>query len=160
MKAAKIVGLSLLALVVLLFIVFLIIRAYYNHKASQLPESEVFAAGSPPDPSPNGFWAGTASVNQGSWQGKRFDAGSNSGMNVFTGEDRYNFHSYAGMGLTDKNLQVLKIDYNQAGNPWWLKFIVDEVVQIDPGQMQGKIQLKLIPGLPVTLGYFNLRQSK
>ena len=72
--------------------------------------------------------------------------------------ERYPFKTYAGKGLRDKKLDVLKIDYNVDGNPFWLRLIVDEIVEVTPGKYLGKMHIKLIPGFPFTVLYFELKK--
>src|SRR3989344_3788857 len=57
-----------------------------------------------------------------------------------------------------KKFDVLKIDYNVKGNPFWLRLIVDEIVQIAPNEYLGKMNLKIIPGFPFGILYFELKK--
>lgn len=141
-----------------LFMILLIGRFYYNYRANYQPESPQFANGNFPKTMPDGFYRGDTTLSKGDWRGKTFDAASASGINVFASGDRYKFHMYPGYSLTNSHQQVLKIDYNQGGNPIWLRFVVDEVVQLGPNQLVGKIQVKTLPYLPITVGYFTLQQ--
>jgi hypothetical protein len=93
------------------------------------------------------------------WQGKEFDASASSGMNIF-GEDKviraFPFKTYSGQGLQDSGIMVLKIDYDVPSNPWWVRLILDEAVEVSPGTLLGKIHVKLPIG-SVAIGYFELK---
>jgi hypothetical protein len=64
----------------------------------------------------------------------------------------------AGRGLFDDQMMVLKLDYNIKGNPFWLRCVLDEVVQIGPDHYLGKMHLKIIPGIPFSVLYFELKK--
>lgn len=133
-----------------------------NNKYDSQPEADEFAAGSLPAPLLNGAYKGTQFTGLGSnWAGKQFIATNNEGINNFKGtgelEQRYPFQTSQQIGLRNKDLQVLQLDYNYQNNPLWLKFIKDEVVQVGPDKYLGKIHLKLGP-LVVSLGYFRLEK--
>lgn len=112
---------------------------------------------------PDGFYQGAVTGYSGSWQGKTFSAGSNSGKNVFkkneTRVEKYPFRTYIAAGIQDSSLQVIKIDYNLAGNPWWLRRILDEIVATAPGTYLGKIHIRILPGVTVSVGYFSLQKN-
>jgi len=95
---------------------------------------------------PAGFHKGKA-PNQGSWLGKKFDATSSSGINEFSEGEKYPFKMYVSSG-------VLKIDYNNSQNPLWVRFILDELVEVDNHYL-GRIQV-LLPFYPITIGFFTL----
>lgn len=156
MKTLQIIGLVLLSVLVLAFIVFLVVRAYYSWQTSHTTEYGEFAKSTLPSPAPEGQYSGKATVSSGSWQGKRFDSSESTGINRFTEGDRYAFTTSIAKSLTDATQQVLRIDYNQPDNPWWLRLVTDEVVQTGPNQLLGKIQINVIPTLPFTVGYFRL----
>lgn len=128
----------------------------------QSPFEKVFVAGSVPDPSPDGFYNGTITEYHGTWKGKNFNAAENTGVNIFLEKGqqvrRYQFKTYTGKGLQDPSIDVLKIDYNIPQNPFWARIVLDEIVQTKPGHYLGKLHVRLIPGLPFTLGYFKLQQ--
>lgn len=119
---------------------------------------KLFLSGKVPNPKPNGFYRGSLKRLKTPWQGKKFDEGTSTGINLINGKEVYPFKTYVGKGLKDKNLNVLKIDYNTPENPFWVRLILDEIVQISPNKYLGKVHLKIIPGLPFTLGYFNLEK--
>ncbi len=123
-----------------------------------LTNQKLFLSGKVPDPNPNGFYKGSLDGPKTFWQGKKFDAASSTGINLIGSKEVYPFKTYVAKGLKDKNLDVLKIDYNIPENPFWIRLILDEIVQISPNNYLGKVHLKIIPGLPFTLGYFRLEK--
>ncbi len=106
----------------------------------------------------NGYYKGH--VNGFDWQGKKFDASHSAGINIFKedkSEESFPFKTYPAKGLQD-NIEVLRIDYSQNSDPWWLKFIVDELVEVSPGKYLGKIHIQIFRGLSFAVGYFNLEK--
>ena len=114
------------------------------------------------------------------WQGKRFDAGAASGDNLLApgfrlpakllwpslrlepaGPGRlagFPFRTSAGPGELDPDREVLKLDYDVAGNPRLLvRSVLDELVQVAPGVHLGKMLVRP-PGrrTPRVTGYFAL----
>ncbi len=136
---------------------FISLGLFRTWNIQQGSNQKLFSEGKIPNPLPNGFYKGAVSFKT-SWEGKKFKAGSSSGINIIDKEEKYPFKTYSGKGLTDKNLEVLKIDYNIPQNPFWLRLILDEIVEVDKGKYLGKVHLKLIPGLPFSLGYFRLEK--
>ena len=123
------------------------------------PKQKEFLAGRVPDPLPDGFWRGYADFGTGSWRGKRFDALGKTGMNVFEGDEgttmeRVPFTIYVGEAIWDKGHQVMKIDYNRKDNPFWLRPALDEVVEVAPGKILGKIHYRLLPNFSIAIEYF------
>jgi hypothetical protein len=150
-------GLALGLLLLAMLVAGMAAGLYQTHKAERDPHNAKFRDGSLPRPLPNGFFPGTTpSGPQESWQGKVFDRQKQTGINRFKDGQKYVFKTSPAPGLRDKNTQVLRLDYKQAGNPFWLRFIVDEIVEIAPGHYLGKVHLKVIPGLTFTLSYFEL----
>lgn len=125
------------------------------------PNQALFVGGHAPTPAPDGLYHGTVPGRKVSWLGKKFDAAKSSGINVFDDGngvkgERYPFTTSYTKGVRDKNVDVLAINYNVSANPVWLRFILDEVVEVAPGEYLGKLHLRIIPGYPFTLGYFKL----
>ena len=148
MHILKLAGLVVLALLAIAIFIIIVVGVYQTYRVEHRPQQAVFRAGSLPDPLPDGAYKGFQNISMGAdWQGKVFDRKNSSGINQFAHEQRYTFKTYAANGLRDGDKQVLRIDYNQPGNPWWLRYIVDEIVQTGPGKYQGKVHLKIIPGL-------------
>ena len=124
---------------------------------------KIFLAGTVPNPVLDGLYYGAVPGHTVSWLGKKFYAAREKGINVFSdgkgGEvEQYPFVTSVGKGLHEKNLDVLKIDYDIPGNPVWLRLVVDEVVQVAPGWYLGKLEARMIPGYPFALTYFELKQ--
>ncbi|MBA3678713.1 hypothetical protein H0W80_00740 [Candidatus Saccharibacteria bacterium] len=147
----------ILVAILILVLIIGIVMGYFNYSANHRPEQAEFNKGTVPRELPNGSYNGSATVGIGSWLGKSFDAQAKTGVNRFADSDRYVFTVYPGKGLTDSR-EVIKIDYNQPTNPWWLKFVTDEIVQVAPDEYLGKIQVNVLPGLPMTYGYFRLKK--
>jgi|SRR5581483_12010879 len=149
----------ILLILVLLVVLFGIVRTIQvQHK----PQQKEFLSKSAPKKLPDGIYKGTVTGLTTTWQGKKFDAKNKAGINVFknggTLTEKYPFKLYTGKGVQDKNTTVLKIDYSKNKSPWWLKYILDEVVEVAPGKFLGKVHITVIPGLPFTIGYFQLER--
>jgi len=149
------------------------------------PYQKMFVEGRAPDPAPDGFHPGEAHVlfdKKTPWLGKQFDRQASVGFNIFTplgarilkfasplyqkfsvneeGNTRaYYFKTYVGKGKKDVNTDVFKLDYDMPENPFWIRAILDEVVEIAPRQYLGKIHLKVLPGFYASIGYFGLREQ-
>ena len=144
----------ILTIIIFLLISFVLLRSW---QIQNNPNQKLFLNGKIPNPKPDELYKGTVNFKT-SWQGKKFDASSSSGINLIDGKENYPFKTYVGKGVQDKNLDVYKIDYNIPTNAFWLRFILDEIVEISPNKFLGKVHLKLIPGLPFSLGFFRLEK--
>jgi hypothetical protein len=122
------------------------------------PLNAAFRAGIVPSPALDGPYHGSVPGHTVSWLGKKMNAADNAGINVFTDGDKYPFATSVGAGLRDTDIQVLKIQYDVPGNPWWLRLVLDEMVQVAPGKYLGKVNLQIVPGMPFTIGYFRLEK--
>jgi hypothetical protein len=144
-----------------------------------------FSAGTTSQAAPNGFYRGTAHVLLDAdvpWMGKSFDSAEQLGFNIFTpagasilktlapfykrytvnddGNTRaYYFKTRTEPGLKDPQLNVIKLDYNSAENPFSIRIILDEIVEVAPEQYLGKIHVKVFPGYYSTIGYFGLKKA-
>jgi len=158
MKIITKILLTILAIIILLLIAGFVQTYRANHSSYQ----DQFLKGTAV--TPNGFQKGSTDFYKASWQGKTFDSKTNTGINNFgTGTEavlKYPFNTSVGKGLRDTNLDVVKIDYDNGKNPFWISPILDEIVQVAPGEYLGKIHYRLIPGYPFTIGYFRLGQSQ
>lgn len=135
------------------------IGVYYNMQSDKMAQNAEFAAGTVGAALPDGKYDGTATVPMGGWTGKVFDAAAATGKNRFLdGSERYPFEVSKSTSIRDSKKAVLKINYNIAGNPLWLRTVTDEIVQVSPNTYLGKIQIQIIPGLPFTAGYFTLKK--
>ena len=154
----------LLGLVLIVFLIGVFRTWQIQHDS----RNKVFLQGIFPSPAPDGLHQGIFLGHNTSWRGKKFDAANAKGINLFAGHntapgsdgqvEKYPFKTWQGKGLLDKKLDVLKIDYNVKGNPFWLRLIVDEIVQIAPNEYLGKMNLKIIPGFPFGILYFELKK--
>jgi len=149
-------------LVLALVVIFILLGFGRTWQMEHSPAQQAFAKGIIPHPLPDGFLAGSVS-GKTSWLGKKFAAAQMRGINVFDAgngaeSERYPFVMSTGAGVRDAKMQVVKIDYEIPGNPFWLRRILDEVVEIAPGHYLGKLHVRIIPGIPFTLGYFDLKQ--
>jgi hypothetical protein len=151
---------KLLVLVVLLAIASGIVRTWQE---GIVADQQLFTKGRVPNPPPQGFYMGSVQGYKVSWQGKSFDAASESGINIFTDGtalyEKYPFKTSVGTGVHD-SISVLQIDYDRPENPWWLRPVLDEVVEVAPGKYLGKLNVRVIPGYPFTLQYFELTKPK
>ena len=161
-------------LTILLFIILLavILGIWRTWQIQSDPRQKIFLNGIMPNPPLDGFYNGTVSGEKSflrrfyysgssTWLGKKFNLNNATGTNVFNKgldlkNELYPFVTRQGKGLLDKNTDVLKIDYNIKENPFWLRFILDEIVQVKPDVYPGKMVLRIIPGLPFGILYFEL----
>jgi hypothetical protein len=120
------------------------------------------------------------------WHGKSFDAGREAGENRFdrrfrrvtrlfwplyrgirddppSGIRAFRFRTWLGAGVVDPDLQVLKIDYTAGANPFAVRRVLDELVQVAPETYVGKANLLLRGGRSAasrwrTVAFFGLRR--
>jgi hypothetical protein len=154
--------LLVIGLVIIFIVIFYaVVGAVLTMRTKSMPEQELFTNSKFPDPLPNGDLKGGAD-NQGSWLGKSFDSATSTGINRFNDNGMITrsskFVTYKGMGITDPEKEVLKIDYNIPENPIFLRVILDELVEIEPGKYLGKLHLRIIPFIPFTIQYFRLEK--
>lgn len=152
----------LLMVFIFLLVVILTVGLLWTAKTQRNPVQKQFLIGNVPN-SLNGFYKGNVKGYKGTWQGKKFNASESIGINIFKKEgetsEQFPFKTYVGNGIQDKNIKVLKIDYNIPQNPLWARFILDELVEIEKNQYLGKLHIRFIPFLPFSLGYFKLEKE-
>jgi len=151
---------STLIFLALLFVIFtlgLIAGLIYSYKIEKYADNQRFKTGHYPSELPNGQYKGSWMGKKTTWRGKEFNAASQSGINNFTDRQKYRFVTSRETSLGGE-MEVLKIDYNIAGNPWWLRRIVDEVVEVEPGSYQGKVYVRYVPSVNFTITYFTLQK--
>lgn len=157
----KLVLLALLCVLLIFALIVILLGILRSIQIQNNPQQKEFLNGTVPKDLPNGLYKGKVGLKT-NWQGKRFDASASAGINVFkkNGQtsESYPFKTYVGPGAQDKNLKVLKIDYSENKKPWWLRYILDEVVEVSPGKYLGKLHITAIPGLPFSLGFFRLEK--
>lgn len=117
------------------------------------------------------------------WLGKRFDAGSQAGDNVFKPGmrfwghvywPRYNgyrpygqslltafpFHTSTGPGALDPEVEVLKLDYNDPRNPGFVvRDVLDELVQVTGNYYLGKAYIRRPGGRLRLAAFFALQKE-
>ncbi len=155
--------LSIIVFLVIALIIFFVLLGFYRTwKTQQGSNQKLFLEGKVPNLRPEGFYKGSVSGYSGPWVGKSFNAKKETGINIFLENGKqvsqYPFTTYVGKGLQDTNLTVLKIDYNTAQNSFWVRLILDEVVEVENKTLLGKIHIRLIPGFPFAIGYFRLQK--
>ncbi len=141
-----------------------------------------FLKGTVPSEPPDGFYRGTAYLLGGGpvpWLGKSFVASDNLGFNKFTppgaallklltpfyrgfrtdengNTEAYDFKTYVTAGFRDERIETIKLDYDSPENPFLIRIILDEIVEISPNEFLGKVHLKVFPGYYATIGFFGL----
>jgi hypothetical protein len=151
--------LGLVALILLLLIIGFGRTWYVNHSADQAR----FTAGTLPNPLPEGLYKGSVAGPKVAWLGKQFNTADSTGINLFSDGkggtyERYSFVSSVSKGLLDPNTSVVAIDYNIPSNPFWLRPVRDEIVQIAPSHYLGKLNVRILPGVTFTLVFFELEK--
>jgi len=150
-------------LAVVLFIFILLagfIRTFVVENSKGL---DAYNSGTFPEPLPDGFYKGKVPVVTTQWRGKTFNDESGTGFNNFTlingvKIEKYPFRTYRSKAVGYSDVAVLKIDYDVPSNPWWLRLMVDEIVQTSPDHYLGKLHLRILPFFPFTIEYFNLEK--
>ena len=143
-----------------------------------------FLSGTLPNEPPDGFYHGSAYLLGNArvpWLGKSFEAENSKGFNIFTptgasllklltpfyklfrinesgNTDAYYFNTSAGSGFKDKDIDTFKLDYNSPENPFLIRIILDEIVEIAPQELLGKVHVKVFPGYFATIGFFGLKK--
>jgi hypothetical protein len=156
-----VIGIILACVIVLL--IFLLAGAIRTWQMQHGRQQKLFLKGTLPPELPDGFYQGTARGYTGPWIGKTFYRKGSTGTNDFAvGEKdikKFPFRMYRDTGLRDINKQVLKIDYNIAGNPFFVRLVLDEIVALDEDTYLGKIHMRFPSFFPMTVGYFSLKKQ-
>lgn len=150
----------------------------------QSERQKEFVAGSAPSEPPAGFYRGSAYLlgnRPVPWLGKSFESENKKGFNIFTptgvsllkvltplyklfrlnadgNTDAYYFATSTGQGFRDKQIDTFKLDYDSAENPFLIRIILDEIVEVAPQEFLGKVHMKVFPGYYATIGYFGLKK--
>lgn len=117
------------------------------------------------------------------WRGKRFDAVTHAGDNIFDRDSfalahviwpgyhhfeedtpttyrAFAFRTSIDKGMFDPNLDVLKLDYDTPENPGKdVRRILDEVVELPNGELLGKAHLHFYWGEWKTVAFFSLKPN-
>lgn len=125
-------------------------------------QQQLFLTGTVPSVLPEGEYHGELPI-QAQWQGQRFDSRTGTGINLFRDginpiRESYPFVMDVGPSAVDSDFQVIKIDYDVPENPWWMRLLIDEMVETQPEVYLGKVYVQLIPGVPLLVGFFELEK--
>lgn len=137
-----------------------------------------------PSEPPDGFYRGSAYLLGSSpvpWLGKSFERENSKGFNIFTPKgasllklltpfytlfrpnadgntDAYYFRTSTGRGFKDQDIETFKLDYDSPENPFLIRIILDEIVEVAPQEFLGKVHVKVFPGYFATIGFFGLKR--
>lgn len=168
-----------LVFALIIWLAFFALVNFISAKSHRQPE---FVAGKLPEL--EGFYKGSAYLlGRGPvpWLGKSFEKENQRGFNIFTpsgaailkimtplyklfrkngdgNTDAYYFKTSTGSGFKDKEIETFKLDYNSPENPFLIRIILDEIVEVAPEEYLGKVHLKVFPGYYSTIGYFGLKK--
>ncbi|MGD9563404.1 MAG: hypothetical protein AB7F88_15395 [Pyrinomonadaceae bacterium] len=144
-----------------------------------------FLNGRSPSPGPEGFYDGSAYLLGNfrvPWLGKSFESVNAKGFNIFTpagrsmlkvltplyrgfrvnrdgNTDAYYFNTSTGPGFRDPGIETFKLDYDSPENPFLIRIILDEIVEVAPQEFLGKVHVKVFPGYYATIGFFGLKRE-
>ena len=146
----------LLKIFLLIVVLALAYGFYRTWKTGSSEDYDRFQQGMVPEAMPEGLWKGAAlGLGEVSWKGKKFST-SGTGINLIGEEEKFPFLFSRAASITDSSKEVIRLDYNQRENPFWLRFIVDEMVSTGENQFLGIVYINVIPRLPFRMGYFTL----
>ena len=153
--------LFLLKLIVALAVIILGLGFFRSWQVENSDNGKLFASSTAPTVKLDGFYKGSVNTPvKVTWLGKKFIAASSSGINIFddgAGGTREGYPFKTFMGLNGSST-ALYIDYDLPDNPFWARSILDELVQTAPDQYLVKLTLRIIPGYPLSLGFFKLQK--
>lgn len=147
-----------------LCIVFFTLVAVVGGRHVYLQNSErqtVFLQGTVPEELPDGVYEGALAMAT-RWKGKRFDARTATGVNVFRDginamtDDLVFVMDIGPSDVEQGSFQVVKLDYDVPQNPWWVRWCKTEMVETEPGTFLGKIHVRVLPGVRVAVAFFEL----
>jgi hypothetical protein len=141
-------------------VVYFIRRTAQDPRQRQFAEAGVAAL-------PDGRYDGTVPGYEGlarRWKGKRFDAASGTGLNLVEADgqivERIPFRLYLAPRYQGEGGEVVRVDYNVPENPSWLRICADELVEVGPGEYLGVSYIRLLPGHPFAMLFFELRSQE
>ena len=148
----------LIKLIIGLVILALALGFFRTWQVENSDNQKKFAAGKAPSTALDGLYHGSVSTPiKVTWLGKKFIAASSTGINVFedgsSTTERYPFATALGIS---GSTTVLNIKYDLPENPFWLRPVLDQLVEIAPGDYLGKLTVLVVPGYPFSLGFFKL----
>lgn len=158
--------------------------ALVSYLVGESERQKDFMRGVLPVTAPDGFYRGSAYLlgdRPVPWLGKSFERDNDLGFNTFTPKgakllklmtplydrfrvnsdgntDAYYFKTSTGPGFKDREIETFKLDYDSPENPFLIRIILDEIVEIGPGSFLGKVHLKVFPGYYATIGFFGLQK--
>ena len=143
-------------------LIIVLIGTLRTFQVSHGPQHLAFLRGQVPVALPDGFYRGSVGGRHGKWQGKEFSVATARGVNLFKTkgggmQGNYPFKFYVGKGIQEHSLDVIKIDYDLPENDFWIRPILDEIVQIAPDVYLGKLYYRLNAHTYFALGYFELQ---
>jgi hypothetical protein len=165
-------------------VLWLLIWMLISFLVRQSSRQKAFLSGTLPSAAPDGFHKGSAYLlgnRRVPWLGKSFEKDNDLGFNIFAPKgasllkamtpfykkfrvnsdgntDAYNFKTSTGRGFKDGGVDTFKLDYDSPENPFLIRIILDEIVQVAPDEYLGKVHLKVFPGYYATIGYFGLKK--
>ena len=146
----------LLKLIVIAIIIAVAYGFYRTWKTARAENYALFQQGTVPTKMPEGLWKGSVpELGDVSWKGKKF-LKSGSGINLIGDAEKFPFTFSKELSIKEKKKEVIRLDYDQPGNPLWLRFIVDEMVSTKPNEYLGIVYVDVIPFFPFRMGYFRL----
>jgi hypothetical protein len=155
--------LFIVAIILAVFLFFLLLGIIRTWHMQHGENQRKFLKGKVPSNLPDGFYKGWVRGYAGPWMGKSFNKEKGTGMNVFiVGKnhiERFPFVTSVEKGLQDKNLDVIKINYNLTQNSFFLRMILDEIVEVEQDTYLGKVHIILFSLIPFTVGYFSLKKE-
>ncbi len=158
-RILKIIAIIATLTVLVLVTLIVAIATYFNYRTSNNINQAKFDSGTISNKQLDGFYEGKNFDGLGErWLGKTFDGDTKTGINTFSDEEKYEFKVYQAQGLRD-NRTVIRLDYSSKNNPFWMRFIKDEMVEVSPNNYLGKVTFDIVPGLPFTVTYFELTKS-
>ncbi len=157
----------------------------FTFLVGQRERQKQFIAATAPTTAPEGFYKGSAHLLGNMpvpWLGKSFESENQKGFNIFTPKgasllkvltplyklfrvnadgntDAYYFKTSTGPGFKDMDTNVFKLDYDWPENPFLIRIILDEMVEVAPQEFLGKVHMKVFPGYYATIGFFGLRKD-
>ena len=142
------------------FVVLLVALGFFRTwQVENSDNGKQFAKLAAPTQKLDGFYNGSVALPvRVTWLGKKFDAAKNTGINVFDngGGQQVEQYPFATSVGQNGSSTALYIDYDQPANPFWIRPILDRVVEVGPGLYLGKLTVRVIPGYDFSLGFFRL----
>ncbi len=156
----------ILVLLLVLVLVPIVIASIRSYITSHSPYQEVFLSGFLPSKALSGRYKGTILTSLGTttWVGKEISAKDKGGINIFqtaTGTiKRYPFRLLEVSSVENSKKKIVRLDYGLPENPFWMRFVHDEMVETKPGIFLGKMFISVVRPLSFGVGFFQLESGK